>query len=62
MRRMQCVLIVVTVSLLAACATALKSDPATAEKQVLQRVSLLLDRYVRNDQAGVAACLTRNAS
>jgi hypothetical protein len=44
--------------LLAACATPKTTawDPA-AEKEVLQRAELLLDRYSRNDQAGVVALL-----
>ena len=34
-----------------------KADSAPADEQVMQRVHLLLDRYARNDQAGVIAML-----
>ena len=58
MRVLPKVLLFAAFSLLAACATtAPKTDPAASQEQVMQRVNLLLDRYARNDQAGVLAML-----
>lgn len=57
MRQLPKVLLFATFSLLAACATNTgKVDPKSGE-EVVQRVHLLLDRYARNDQAGVVAML-----
>ena len=60
MHRFSRILLIFALGMLAACASAPQSakvDPATAEKEVAQRVTVLLDRYVRNDQAGVVAML-----
>jgi len=57
MRLLPRFLAIAAIAVLSACATtAGKSDP-TSEQQVLQRAQLLLDRYARNDQAGVVAML-----
>jgi hypothetical protein len=62
MRSSTQVCVVGIVLLLAACASAppapaAKTDPAVAEKEVTQRVNLLLTRYASNDQVGVIAML-----
>lgn len=57
MRQLPKVLLFAVFSLLAACATnTARVDPKSGE-EVVQRVHLLLDRYARNDQAGVVAML-----
>jgi hypothetical protein len=58
MRKLSKVLVFAAFCLLTACATpkTAKVD-AASEKEVMQRVQLLLDRYARNDQAGVVAML-----
>jgi hypothetical protein len=59
MRLLPTMMATASLALISACST---TPPSTArgdvaEKQVLQRVNLLLDRYGRNDQAGVIAML-----
>jgi hypothetical protein len=51
-------LAVACVVLLSACATSrVPADPVAAESAVMHRAQLLMDRYARNDQAGVVAML-----
>jgi hypothetical protein len=51
-------LAVACIAMLSACATSRGPvDRAAAEAAVMQRAQLLLDRYARNDQAGVIAML-----
>jgi hypothetical protein len=57
MRQLPKVLLFAAVSLLAACATPTARVDPKAGEEVIQRVNLLLDRYARNDQAGVVALL-----
>jgi hypothetical protein len=58
------VLLVGAALLLSACATsksATQADATAREQQILARVDLLLERYAKNDQAGVIAMVdTRN--
>jgi len=57
MRQLPRVLLFAAFCLLASCATnTAKVDPKS-DQEVMQRVQLLLDRYARNDQAGVVAML-----
>jgi hypothetical protein len=60
MRSLTQVCVVGAVLLLSACASAppaARSDPAASEKELTQRVNLLLTRYASNDQVGVIAML-----
>ena len=60
MRAMKSAALTGFVLLLSACASApsaVKADPAAAEKQIMQRVDSLLYRYSQNDQAGMLAML-----
>src|SRR6185503_2326981 len=60
MRAMKTACLMGLVLLVSACATAppaAKSDPAAAEKEIMQRVDSMLTRYSRNDQAGMVALL-----
>lgn len=60
MRTFTRVVLVAAVLMISACASAPKaavSDSAAAEKEITQRVQVLLERYSRNDQEGVVAML-----
>ena len=58
MHRFTRFVLVAAVLALGACASAPKvMNDASAEKEIARRVELLLDRYSRNDQAGVLAML-----
>jgi len=59
MRALKTVCLVALVLLVPACTTTspTRSDPAAAEKEIMQRVDSLLHRYASNDQAGVVALL-----
>jgi hypothetical protein len=50
-------LAICSIAMLSACATTAGRTNPDSEQQVMQRAQLLLDRYARNDQAGVIALL-----
>jgi hypothetical protein len=57
MRSIPRILTLAALAMLGGCATTASQPAAAGEGEVMQRAQLLLDRYARNDQAGVVAML-----